>query len=720
MNLFNQLNLERFSPAEQAEICRAYEYAEAAHAGQVRKSGEAYITHPVAVTGIVETWGLDAEAMMAALLHDTVEDTVVTDEDIEQQFGSKVSELVKGLTKLALIDAMPGPEASSARHAASKENLRKLLLATSRDYRTLLIKLADRLHNMRTLEHMSQDSQRRIADESLDVYAPLADRLGMGKLKCEIEDLSYRYIDPEGFKALTKVVSKTTKAAAKDLTLIKHEIQAFLRSDGIEIVELEGRQKHLYSISKKLVKTQGDISKIYDLMAIRIIVPDIPACYQVLGRLHQHYKPLIYRIKDYIAVPKPNGYRSLHTTVFATGGRIIEIQIRTPEMHAEAEYGLAAHFFYNEQKGSREYLSGQGTVALPNRLDWVQEMAQQGVSGAEVGDGAEQRLEVFSDRIFAFSPKGDLYDLPEGATAVDFAFAVHSGIGLRTLGAKVNGRMVPLDRPLENRDVVEILTKREPAPNRDWLHFVRTSGARNKIRAWFRSQSREANIASGKALLETELKVWNIKRVEELGDRQVAEAVGALNMKSLDDVLASIGEGSMTPGQAIRRLLPDAARPTKLKVVKRPTSTGKVIFEGENLPYVLAPCCNPVYPQLLIGYVTRGSGVTVHRQGCGNLPTDSDRYIRSRWETLVEDEGRLLCYLHVEGLNRVGLFRDVTSVASDMGFNIGNVRSGDPDHERSLIDFSVEVPDLFVLARLLDRIKRLPGVVDAQHVETSI
>jgi guanosine-3',5'-bis(diphosphate) 3'-pyrophosphohydrolase len=715
--IFNIATLDSFSAQEKEHISHALEFATNAHHGQTRKSGEPYISHPIAVAKIVCEWGMDAESVIAALLHDTIEDTDVTVEDIEHKFGSKVAALVQGLTKLAMIDSIPGPEASSLRLEASKENLRKLLIATSKDYRTLLIKLADRLHNMRTLKHLSQSAQKRIATESLDVYSPLADRLGMGQLKCEIEDLSFKYIDPEAFQKLKSVVSKTTKAAEKSLGELQSQIQIDMEKDGLIPIKIEGRQKHLYSIQKKLVKVSGDISKIYDLMAIRIIVEDIPACYQTLGLIHHRYKPLIYRIKDYIAVPKPNGYRSLHTTVFATQGRIIEIQIRTPEMHTEAEYGLAAHYFYDQNKTSKNYQRGKGVEAVPEKMSWVQEVIQLGnptASGAETSD--INRIELFSDRIFVFSPKGDLYDLPEGSTPVDFAFSIHSNIGLRTMGAKINGKMAPLDRVLENRDVVEIITKREPGPNRDWLGIVHTSAARNKIKSWFRSMSREANIASGKTILDTELKVWGIKRLEDVPERHIREALDALSMKSTDDLLAGIGEGMLTSAQAIRKLLPDAARPSKLKIIMRPAATGKVLFEGEVLPYVFAACCNPVYPQRLIGYVTRGSGVTVHREGCNNIPGDSDRYIKSKWETKVDKEPNVLCHLQIDGVNRLGLLSDVTSAISDQGFNIGNLSSRDTDDNESIISVSVEVPDLFSLPPLLKRLKRLPGITDAIHL----
>jgi guanosine-3',5'-bis(diphosphate) 3'-pyrophosphohydrolase len=503
---------------------------------------------------------------MAALLHDVVEDTDITLEELGEQFGPKVAELVDGVTKLKL-RRMPGPAPDSARLAASNENLRKLLLASSKDYRVILIKLADRLHNLRTLNHLSPERQLRIARESLDVFAPLADRLGMGLLKAEMEDLGFKYAKPVEYAELSKQVKAYRGKSERYLSLLKHDVTELLKAGGLEPVSVEGRQKHLYSIYKKLAKVDGEVEKIYDLLAVRIIVEDVPACYHALGLVHQKYKPLIYRIKDYIAVPKPNGYQSLHTTVFALDGHISEIQIRTPQMHEEAEHGLAAHFYYDAHKQSTAYAKGEGATAVPGRLGWVKQLVNlQADAAQDFVEGA--RMELFSDQIFVFSPKGDLYDLPEGSTVVDFAFAVHSDVGLRTMGARVNNKMVPLNTKLENRDVVEVLTRREPAPNRDWLAFVKTSAAKNRIRSWFRAASRETNVASGRTTLEVELRAWGKGQLDDLPARQIADALDALHMKTSEDLLAAIGEGSLSVVQAIRKLVPDAARPASVPVVK--------------------------------------------------------------------------------------------------------------------------------------------------------
>jgi guanosine-3',5'-bis(diphosphate) 3'-pyrophosphohydrolase len=706
----------RFSPAENDLIGRALKYAINAHAGQDRMSGEPYVIHPIAVAEIVAGWGLDSEAVAVALLHDVVEDTQITANDLEKEFGPKVAELVVGLTKLKL-SASPRPAADSTRLEHNNENLRKLLLATTKDFRVILIKLADRLHNMRTLGSLPEDKRLRIARESLEVFAPLADRLGMGQLKGELEDLGFAFAKPKEYKKLHGQVDEMVIGASKYLARLKRAMIKHMKQAGVEVLQIEARQKHYYSIYKKLVKTDGNIEKIYDLMAVRIIVKDVADCYQALGVIHQHYKPLIYRIKDYIAVPKPNGYQSLHTTVFGEEGRISEIQIRTPEMHEAAEFGLAAHYYYDTQKSSRAYVKRKGAAAVPSNLKWVTELSQlqqASLSGQDFADVA--RVELFADRIFVFSPKGDLYDLPEGSTPLDFAFAVHSNIGLRALGARVNGRLMPLDTRLENRDVVEVVTRREPAPSRDWLALVVTSHAKSRIKAWFRAASRDTNVASGRAALEAELQTWGIKRVDDLPKRAVADALDALHVRNLEDLYAQLGEGSMGLMQVIRRLVPDAAKPKNVTVVKKQEPTGRILVEGGELHYTLALCCSPVYPQPLLGYVTRGKGITVHALGCRNIPTEVERYTACRWET-GEDAALLVCRLEVTAGNRIGLLSDITGAVARQSLNIRNIASdNDADSGRSHVSFMVEVPDLFVLSKLRHSLERLPGVEKVQRI----
>ncbi|HUD11256.1 MAG TPA: RelA/SpoT family protein, partial [Candidatus Saccharimonadia bacterium] len=534
-----QYSKEQYLQKQNELIDQAVAFAIQAHGDQVRASGQPYIIHPIAVAETVASWGLDYEAVIAALLHDVVEDTDVTLEGVAELFGPKVAELVDGVTKLRL-STSPRPAADSARQAANNENLGKLLLATTRDYRVIPIKLADRLHNMRTLGYLSPERRARIARESLEVYAPLADRLGMGQLKGELEDLGFKYSRPHDYAELEKLVNVTAKKAERYLAVLKRAIGEYLAEGGVELLRIEARQKHYYSISKKLAKVGGDIEKIYDLIAVRVIVSDISACYQALGILHQHYKPLIYRIKDYIAVPKTNGYQSLHTTVFAEDGHITEIQIRTPEMHEAAEHGLAAHFYYDQQKSTKAHVKGRA-ASLPDHLKWVRQLSQIQEDARSPGEFVEGvKMELFGDRIYVFSPKGDLYELPGGSTPLDFAFAIHSDVGLRAMGAKINDRMMPLDSKLENRAVVEIVTRREASPNLDWLGFVATSHAKNRIRAWFRAASRDANVSAGRMALEEGLKTWNVKRLDDLPKRAIADLIDAMHLRSADDLYASL------------------------------------------------------------------------------------------------------------------------------------------------------------------------------------
>lgn len=712
-----RINQLRINDLDREMIDHALAFAYDAHEGQLRKSGDPYIIHPLAVAQTVHDWGLDAEAIAAALLHDTVEDTPVTLEDIKTGFGPNVARLVDGLTKLSAITATAKSGNDSTRRDISMENLRKLLLASTEDLRVLILKLADRRHNLQTLQYLGADKRQRIAIESLEVYAPLADRLGMGQIKAEIEDLAFRYAMPGEFAQTAQLVAGATRANQRYLRRIKRDISDQLAEAGLEPISIEARQKHLYSVHKKLAKVDGDISKIYDLVAVRIIIDGVAACYQTLGVLHQRYRPLIYRIKDYIAVPKPNGYRSLHTTVFAIDGRITEIQIRTPEMHHEAEQGLAAHFYYDAQKSSNAYQRGE-VGRVPGHLAWVRDLAEIGKSiqsGQELD--ASTQVELFADRIFVFSPKGDLYELPEGATPLDFAFAVHSDIGLRTMGAKVNGRMVPLDTRLDNRDVVEITTRREPTPNRDWLGFVQTSGARSKIRAWFRAVSRDTNIASGRTAVEEALPAWGYRRLEDVPAKAISVALADLNLADKDSLLAAVGEGAVTVGAAMRRLFPPPSeRPAEPQPRTR-KHDWRVVFAGGHLPYTLAPCCQPSYPHRVVGYVTRGSGVTVHRRKCVNLPEETNRYVACHWQEVADSQPLLQCRLGVVAVDRVGLLQDITTAVAKEDVSISGMQSSDNQNQEAEINFGVQVADLHALSLLMQRLRRLNGVTRVYRIQ---
>jgi guanosine-3',5'-bis(diphosphate) 3'-pyrophosphohydrolase len=705
--------LQRFSPEEQAIIKRADEYATQAHQGQRRKSGQPYITHPRAVARYLIELGMDAPTVAAGLLHDVVEDTPVRAEDIEHNFGSTIRMLVEGVTKLGEVEYVQSDD-DSWRRANSIENLRKLLLAMSADLRVLVIKLADRLHNLKTLNPLAPADRQRIAQESLDVFAPLADRLGMGMLKAEMEDLAFRYAHPVSYRLVKRLVTTGVAASAPEIEALQKEVERLLRQQNVTPISVHGRQKHLYSVYRKLAKTEGDISKIYDLVALRVIVPTVADCYQVLGILHQHYRPLIYRIKDYIAVPKPNGYRSLHTTVFAGHGHIIEIQIRTAEMHSGAEQGMAAHAIYNAGKATKEYRAGR-SAPVNDKLTWLRELAELNIGGSagqELMDALQ--LDLFGDRIFIFSPKGDLYDLPEGATPIDFAFAIHSDLGLRLQGARVNGQMVALDRALENRDVVEIITKKLPGPNRQWLGTVKTARARNRIKSWFRATGREANIIDGRRLIESRLEAWGLKRFEEIPAAEVRRTCDSLNLRDTDALLAAVGDGTVALATVLRRLLPPrsprAAKPAGAPAL--PSFGPPQVIGAPELPCYIAACCQPQAPEAIIGYITRGSGVTVHRQGCANIPQEPDRLLNCRWDAggpsheLLSERLRLVCQ------NQLGLVHRITGVILDNRINIVEITTQDPnqDQQEAVLWVTVEVPTLFELSALIQALRAQAAV----------
>lgn len=703
------------SPAEQEILQQAYIFAIQAHSGQVRKSGEEFVSHPIAVAQILSDWRMDLNTLVAGLLHDTVEDTEVTLPQIQEKFGEKVAELVDGVTKLSGIDPVPS---DSVRHEVSTENIRKLLLAMTKDIRVIIIKLADRLHNLTTLKYLTPDKQKQIAEESLEVYAPLADRLGMGEVKTRIEDLSFKYYLPAQYKEVSALVSGQVLKTERYITRLKRQIDEELRGSGIEAISIEGRRKHMYSIYKKLQKVEGDIDKIYDLVALRIIVRETEECYKTLGILHQKYKPLIYRIKDYIAVPKPNGYRSLHTTVFALEGKITEIQIRTERMHEEAERGLAAHFFYDSQKGTKDYKIGR-VQSLPEKLNWVTQLAdltKTTVSGQELVESL--RLDLFRDRIFIFSPDGDLYDLPEGSTPVDFAFAVHSSLGLHLQGAKVNGKLVPIDTKLENRDVVEIIRRKTPSPNRDWMNFVVTPQARSRIRAWFRAVGKEQNIASGREMLEKELRTYGYKSVDDIEQEKIDAACTGLNVDSKEALLAQLGEGAISLAQAVRRLFPEKfIRPSNIVVKNSTKSSGIVIVKGaEQAPHSLAPCCNPTGANAIIGYVTRGRGITIHTRTCPNIPKEPDRLVPAYWEGRETYDQAFSYDLVVMAVNRVGLLRDLTEVISALFIDINRISSTNmAGGQTSKIVINVRVQSLPILSQVIKNIERLPSILSVDR-----
>ncbi len=699
--------------ADVALIQDAFEFAHMAHDGQCRRSGEPYITHPVAVAEIVASLELDAESIAAALLHDVLEDCGVTFAELEQRFGKEVATLVDGVSKLDRLQF-------TSRDEAQVENLRKMFLAMAKDLRVILIKLSDRLHNMRTLKHQPSDAQVRIAQETMDIYAPLAHRLGLSEIKWELEDLSFRILEPDRYQEMAYLVARRRQERMAITQDLMDQLQEVLEKEGIK-ADISGRPKHFYSIYKKMYRQGKDISQIYDLIAIRIIVEEVKDCYAVLGIIHSHWKPLPLRFKDYIATPKPNMYQSLHTTVIGPHGEPFEIQIRTYEMHRTAEFGVAAHWSYKEGKTDKEF--DRKLQWLRSLLEWHQEIrdAREFVESVKV--------DIFSDQVFVFSPKGHVFSLPAGGTPLDFAFAVHSDIGYQCVGAKVNGKITPLDTPLKNGDVVEILTsKQSPGPSIDWLKIVKTASAKNKIRQFFRRERREENLARGKEILKGEVQKTGIEAHELMRDDWLAEVCRRVSVKDLDDLYVAIGIGSLNAGSVVSRLREMYEKERRAKEPAPPVEIEKKDWAGygkasngirvkgvSNLVVRLSRCCTPVPGDPIIGYVTRGRGVTVHRLDCPNmedLTKDPDRLIEVAWEENYQTSSPVA--VQVIALDRAGLLADVVSIIADARINMLSTASRANKSKIATLDLVLEIKDAQQLQYVMNKIQK---VRDVMHVE---
>lgn len=701
-----------YLPEDRLGIVRdAFEFANAAHEGQTRHSGEPYITHPVAVTLEVANLELDHLALAAALLHDVQEDCGVSNATIRERFGDEVARLVDGLTKL---EKMPIPIAGNeVEHLSGSQaqNLRKMFLAMAEDIRVVLIKLCDRLHNMRTLAPLRPDKQRRIALETLEIYAPLANRLGVWQIKWELEDLSFRYMEPDRYREVAELLASKRAARETFIEDCATALREALSSAGIE-AEITGRAKHIYSIHQKMQRyaQQGkSFDQIYDLLALRVFVDTVQECYHVLGIVHSIWRPIPGQFDDYIANPKDSMYQSLHTTVIATGARPFEIQIRTHEMHRVAEYGVAAHWRYKE--GGKQGKDEERIAWLRQLLDWQRDLV-----------GAEEFVEsvktdIFHDQVFVYTPKGEVLDLPADATGLDFAYRIHTDLGHQTVGAKVNGRIVPLNRPLENGDSVEILRSRaSKGPSRDWLNsdlgYVRTSHARTKIRQWFRQRERTDNVDRGRQILDAEM-----RRLAGNIEGRHDEVVQLFNANSWEDFLAALGYGGISTSAFARKisklLQDDDAEPDlpQQPANREPThgSPGLRVLGVGNLLTTMARCCSPVPGDQIVGYVTRARGVTVHRADCHNVLAEEER------ERLVEvDWGTAKKVypvdIRIEAWDRVGLLRDVSIVIGEEKVNMISVRTLEPNDGAVIIMATLETTGLEQLARLLARVEMIRGV----------
>jgi guanosine-3',5'-bis(diphosphate) 3'-pyrophosphohydrolase len=694
----------------------AYTFSDAAHAGQLRKSGEAYIMHPVAVAEIVTELELDASSIIAALLHDVIEDCGISEATLTAKFGSEVYTLVEGVTKLEKLQF-------STKDEAQVENLRKMFLAMAKDLRVILIKLADRLHNMRTLKHRDEDSQRRIAEETMEIYAPLAHRLGVSEIKWELEDLAFRYMEPERYQEMAQVVVRKRQEREQITEDLMTELRVRLEEASIH-ADISGRPKHFYSIYKKMYRQGKDMTQIYDLIAIRVIVDEVKDCYGSLGVIHAQWKPLPLRFKDYIATPKPNMYQSLHTTVIGPHGEPFEIQIRTWEMHRTSEFGVAAHWAYKEGKTDKEF--DRKLNWLRSLLDWQQEIRD----ASEFVESV--KLDIFSDQVFVFSPKGHIFNLPADATPLDFAFAVHSDIGYRCVGAKVNGRISPLDSTLKNGDVVEVLTsKQTTGPSIDWLKIVKTASAKNKIRQFFKREHRDENLARGKDILKGEVSKTGIEFHELVHDEWMEEVCKKSNVKDAEDLYVSLGIGSIGVGTIVARLREFYERERKATdAAALPLSPQNKTWSGYakasngirvkgigDLVVRFSKCCAPVPGDPVIGYVTRGRGVTVHRLDCPNmnaLAKDPDRLIEVAWEESYSVAHPV--ELQLIALDRAGLLADVVSIIADAHMNMLSTASRAQKNRTAIIDLIVEVRDAKQLDFILHKMRTVRDVMTVERV----
>jgi guanosine-3',5'-bis(diphosphate) 3'-pyrophosphohydrolase len=687
-------------PQEREMVQRAYEHASEAHVGQRRLSGEDYVEHPLQVAAILAELRLDAPTLAAALLHDTVEDTDLTLGEVETAFGPVVARLVEGVTKLSRIEF----RSDQQRHA---ENIRRMLLAMADDIRVVLIKLADRLHNMRTLDVLPESKRRRIARETLDIYAPLAHRLGIGQLKWELEDLAFRQLDPEAYQDIVRRVNRKRREREQLVQELGEILARELEKIGIT-AEISGRPKHIYSIWQKMIRDHKDFSQIYDLLALRVLVETVKDCYGVLGVVHSLWKPLPGRFKDYVAMPKSNGYQSLHTTVISHTGEPIEIQIRTHEMHRVADFGVAAHWAYKEGASDPRFDQKLGWLRL--LMEWQKE-----VTDAESFVDAV-KVDIFQDEVFVFSPKGDVINLPAGSTPVDFAYRIHTEVGHRCIGAKVNGRMVPLDYQLENGEIVEILTSKGPhGPSRDWLNFVKSASAKERIRKWFKSQRREENVAKGRDLLERELHRMHRLTLAQLPEGKLEEIAAQYSYQSAEDFLAALGYGDLSPRAVVMRMAlargDDGDDLRSIPLIPQAKPTPRVLVRGERgILTRIAPCCQPVPGDAITGYTTRGKGVSVHRADCINAinSPDAERVVPVDWD--IEVSQLYPVSIKIEAWDRTGLLRDIATVVAEQRVNMSAASVQVYDDKTAVVSATVEIDSLSQLSRLMEKLEQVRDV----------
>jgi len=703
--------IPKYQPGADLDVlARAYQFSAASHQGQQRASGEPYLSHPLAVANLLVDFKMDVTTVTAGLLHDVLEDTTATKADLEREFGKEIAELVDGVTKI-------GKLAFSSREERQAENFRKMLVAMARDLRVLMIKLADRLHNMRTLHYLTADRARKIGQETLDIYAPLAHRLGMANVKAELEDLALRSLHPDAYVDLQRRVAKRRLEREADINHVIAILERKLSEVGIES-QIRGRPKHFYSIWKKMHEQGKEFDEIYDLTAVRVITNSVRDCYGALGVLHSLWKPVPGRFKDFIAMPKVNMYQSLHTTVIGPKGDPVEIQIRTWEMHKIAEDGIAAHWLYKEKRAGKD--------RLDDSLLWLRQLME---TQQDMKDPREfmdtVRVDLFPDEVYVFTPKGDVKSLPEGATPIDFAYAVHTKVGEHCVGAKVNGKLVPLRYTLRQGDIVEVITSPNQHPSRDWLKIVKSTRARSKINQWLKVEERARSLALGRELFEREARKYRLNPSALLGGDAVKQAVADAGFPGLDDLLASIGYGKTSVHQVLGRLapapLPDAGAEARPKAGARPRTESGVKIRGvDDLLVRFAKCCSPVPGDQIVGFITRGRGLTVHTRDCLTVAKsvlDRERLINVDWDG--EEPGtatrpvRIAVYISND---RPGLLAEITGAISSRNGNITKAEVTVTEDKRGLNHFVVEVADLRQLQEIMAAIRAIRDVMNVERV----
>lgn len=731
--------VHQYHPSDEVSLIeKAYKVADAAHKGQVRKSGEPYIIHPLCVAIILAELEMDKETIVAGILHDVLEDTIMTEEEMREEFGDDVTLLVDGVTKLQQLQLSGGNDdgKTADRMELQAENLRKMFLAMAKDIRVILIKLADRLHNMRTLKYKSPESQKRIAKETLEIYSPIAQRLGISKIKVELDDLSLKYLEPDVYYDLVDKIAIRKSVREEYIQAIVKEVREHIENAGIK-AEIDGRVKHFFSIYKKMKNQNKTIDQIYDLFAVRIIVSTVKDCYAALGVIHEMYKPIPGRFKDYIAMPKANMYQSLHTTIIGTNGQPFEIQIRTYEMHKAAEYGIAAHWKYKEAADGKkpEGQEEEKFVWLRQILEWQRDMSDNG----EFMNLLKSDLDLFSDNVYCFTPSGEVKNLPAGSTPVDFAYSIHSAVGNKMIGARVNGKLVTIDYEIKNGDRIEILTSQNSkGPSMDWLNIVKSPQAKSKINQWFKNELKEDNIVKGKELLLAYCKSRSINTADVFKPEYMEGIMRKYGFRDWDSVLAAVGHGGLKEGQIINRMqemydrehkkavtdeevLAAVTENANSKPVAIKSKSGIVVKGIHDIAVRFSKCCSPVPGDEIVGFVTRGRGISIHRTDCINIinlpEIERVRMIDAEWENGSESttEGKYFAEIKIYANNRNGLLADISKTLTERNINILSMNTRTSKQGIATLATSFEIGSREELIRVIDKIRTIDSVIDIER-----